>query len=983
MSDAARSGFIKANRYQILKTLGQGGFGLTYLAHDVLLNRKVVIKEMFLQGSVRTTDGIEFPSQLTRGEYRQYIHSFVSEARALAKFNSPHVVRVQDVFEWEDTAFLVMDYLEGQTLMGHLQQHGKLPPAEALRMARQLAQALEVVHQAGLLHRDIKPDNIFLTSAGTPVLIDFGAAREFQPGGNAQMSVILTHGFAPIEQYSHSGKFGPYTDLYALAATLLFAVTAKMPPLSVERLQEDLPLPEIPAQYAPGFRRAIVRGLGVRPTDRPANAQEFLALLDGGRDDFGAWELAGQIQAQGQHQAVRSRLIAQALLVVFSRQQRELPTVHHIDELKYALERSLALLSVWQEGLKLIYGDAEDVPALLATDLQVAVNGLTTPQALTDFMAGLSQAAALPAAAQLASPPTTQWQAPAQKSASVHHTPIQAKFAEFRLLKLSDRPIRDIGFLSPTQGVYALSAAGELSVYHGVTGDVIGTRPNVLAVAGNKEGLWSAEPGLLQQVSFQAKVLNAAYPFPDHAVSLAVGPGVVAAAGQQGTLQVSQGGSSQVIHWTEQEASPPQELQFSPDSRALLVRDEHKVSALDPKTLRLLRSFSLGAHAVTAFALSSDSQRVATAHGNQIVLWDFQSGRVVQRLVSPGTDTTHSLFFNPAGSILGVLSDALYLISSSTGKVIAAHQAGGGRLVKARISSSGRMIALGGIHHAELLHLSRLTYQALPDLNSEPKTAPLTPPSSAPRSPQSHAPLSEIVDRPEPTPPPSSPSTFGSSFMSLKGLPLPHAQAKATAAEPRKASDSVRTASTQPMVTPPLQGAPVLPYQECRLPSQADFNLTGRPLRQIADLLLEVVQVEGPVARQEAYRRVVNAHGLSKVGSRIAQYLDAAVELLEAGGQAVVRGDFLWPSLMSAAQPPVRNRQALTTRAVDLVCDEELLAAARIVQAQHAELGGAELAAAVNRLLGFSRLTLSAAQRIQQLLDRPYLQADAAPMETL
>lgn len=196
----------------------------------------------------------------------------------LASFNDPGIVKVMNYFEENSTAYLVMEFLEGSTLGGLIEKRGPMPPGVVFEVARSVAKTLELIHQRGLLHRDIKPDNIFFNQTGRIVLIDFGSVRAFVAGKTLSHTRLVTPGYAPLEQYGNSGRFGPYTDIYALGATLLHALTGQMPPPATD-LMLGTPLPPMPDSTLPGLRLAVMRAMALRVEDRPQSAHALLAVL--------------------------------------------------------------------------------------------------------------------------------------------------------------------------------------------------------------------------------------------------------------------------------------------------------------------------------------------------------------------------------------------------------------------------------------------------------------------------------------------------------------------------------------------------------------------------------------------------------------------------------------------------------------------------------------------------------------------------------
>ena len=272
------------HEYRIDQVLGVGGFGITYLAWDSHLEKAVAIKE-YLPGELaaRGPDGTVTPLSAEReADYRWGLERFLQEARTLARFEHPNIVRVLRYFEANRTAYMVMDYERGDPLKTML-QHRPQPPENLLKeLARPLLDGLALVHAGGFLHRDIKPENIVVRSSGQPVLIDFGAARNAIGGSTRSLTAVLTPGYAPLEQYSGEGKQGPWTDLYAFAGVLYRAVTNAAPPDAVSRLKEDQVAPRLAAvrgKYSEAFLRAIEWALAMDEKKRPQSVADWLKAL--------------------------------------------------------------------------------------------------------------------------------------------------------------------------------------------------------------------------------------------------------------------------------------------------------------------------------------------------------------------------------------------------------------------------------------------------------------------------------------------------------------------------------------------------------------------------------------------------------------------------------------------------------------------------------------------------------------------------------
>ena len=274
---------ILGGKYLIGRVLGEGGFGITYLGWDLNLDLKLAIKEYYPSGFVTRTGSNTNTVTPYRGEKTEFFATgrsrFINEAKTLAKFYTlPGIVAVRDFFLENGTAYIVMEFVEGETLKQRLARvGGKIAPTEVFELVRPLLRSLAQMHAAGLIHRDISPDNIMITPEGNVKLIDFGAARDYLDSGNRSLSVMLKPGYAPEEQYFARGEQGPWTDIYALCATIYRAITGITPPESVERQRHDeLKAPSaLGAPISPAQETALLRGLAVAHEERWQNTIEL------------------------------------------------------------------------------------------------------------------------------------------------------------------------------------------------------------------------------------------------------------------------------------------------------------------------------------------------------------------------------------------------------------------------------------------------------------------------------------------------------------------------------------------------------------------------------------------------------------------------------------------------------------------------------------------------------------------------------------
>ena len=277
-----RGSRLHQDKFSVGRVLGEGGFGITYKGAHRDLQRIVAIKELFPMDLDATRLGARVSVPATQADaFRRAQERALQEARAIAGFRSRSIVDVHDMFRENDTAYIVMEYLEGQTLEERIQREDRVPPDEVLQIAQALCEALAEVHAGRLLHRDVKPANIVLTADGRTVLIDFGSAREFQANRTQRHTRILTEKYAAPEQYLEEGRFGPYTDVFGLGATLYHALTGAPPPAAVDRLQgrRALALPDaLPASLAAALQQA----LELRVDGRLQSMAAFLDLITDG-----------------------------------------------------------------------------------------------------------------------------------------------------------------------------------------------------------------------------------------------------------------------------------------------------------------------------------------------------------------------------------------------------------------------------------------------------------------------------------------------------------------------------------------------------------------------------------------------------------------------------------------------------------------------------------------------------------------------------
>ena len=272
--------------YRLESVLGVGGFGMTYLCTDTHLDKRVAIKEFFPADlALREPDGgvVAINTQADES-YKWGLDRFIQEARTLAKFSHPHIVRVNRYFEANATGYMVMDYEDGESFNQILKDQPLPSEARLKEIIFPLLDGLQAVHETGFLHRDIKPANIFIRTNQSPVLLDFGVARQAVNGSTKSLTAVLTPGYAPLEQYSGQGNQGPWSDIYAMAGVLYRAYTNENPPDAVSRLKGDtVParLAQLRGRVSEPALNAMQWALSLDEKQRPATVEIWKRALEG------------------------------------------------------------------------------------------------------------------------------------------------------------------------------------------------------------------------------------------------------------------------------------------------------------------------------------------------------------------------------------------------------------------------------------------------------------------------------------------------------------------------------------------------------------------------------------------------------------------------------------------------------------------------------------------------------------------------------
>lgn len=280
---------LNGGNYRVIKSLGRGGFAITYLAEQVHTGRKVCIKEFFPENYYRrnsNTSALLLNNESASGLMQRFINKFIKEAQTISRLNHPNIIHIFDTFLENNTAYYVMEYVDGMSVEQYVNEHGAMSEGAAVNLIGQVSAALHYIHQQQMLHLDVKPGNIMIRrSDNQAVLIDFGLAKNYDETGSQTSAtpICVSHGFTPFEQYQRGGvsSFTPQTDIYSLGATFYFMLVGKEPPAATEVITNGLPA--MPQHISENSRNAITAAMQMRCSDRPSSVAEFMSIVMRGR----------------------------------------------------------------------------------------------------------------------------------------------------------------------------------------------------------------------------------------------------------------------------------------------------------------------------------------------------------------------------------------------------------------------------------------------------------------------------------------------------------------------------------------------------------------------------------------------------------------------------------------------------------------------------------------------------------------------------
>jgi WD40 repeat protein len=648
---ALPSGYQLAE-YTIDTVLGHGGFGITYLARDTALGAQVAIKE-FLPSEIAQRDNnmrvLPHPERQAVRDYQAGLKNFVKEARALAHFKHPNIVRVLRFLEANGTAYTVMEYEEGQSLADYLKRNGpRLDEQMVLRVFIPILNGLHAVHEARMMHLDIKPENIYLRKDGSPMLIDFGSARRAMTETKHVQRIALTHGYAPIEQYPDKGTPGAWTDVYAIGASMYRCISGKRPEDALTRYQATLKYqtdPLTPAMkvggkhYQPVLLECIDWALQIHAKDRPQSARELQDGLMGKRRQTGSQTMTRLNPLNPPKPAVAPAVASRSMKR--ARFRKSLRTVVNTGRMLIVLALIAAALigtSVFWNEIQAWFSSASEAPRASATSAPSIGSDYQLPAATPE-----PEPAAAPRKQGVAAAPVNVIAAPTQwvRTLSGHGDWIQS--VEFS----PDGRWLASGSADRTIIIWDVSSGAALGSLRGHEGAV-----NALAYSADGKWLASAsDDGSVRvwdgRTGGQRSTLRGS---GGSLFALAISPDarLVAAAGRDQTIFLWQLDSGARVTTLEGHTGDVFALAFTPDGQTL-------ASSGKDKTIRFWNvqggsaRATLPGHkdAVMSLAFSHDGRWLASGDAGQSVrIWDAVTFTHARTLANVGHSVL-SLAFSP------------------------------------------------------------------------------------------------------------------------------------------------------------------------------------------------------------------------------------------------------------------------------------------------------------------------------------------------
>ncbi len=733
-----------AGEYRLERVLGAGGFGITYQATDLPLNRSVAIKEYF-PSDFAAREGSRFvrsKSQNHDDDYRWGLDRFITEAKTLAKFDHPNIVRVFRTFQENNSGYMVLKFEEGRSFKAWLDGLGRPPSQTELdAIIAPLLDALTVIHANDFLHRDIAPDNIIIRADATPVLIDFGSARSDVAQNSRTVSALVKPGYSPFEQYAITGKQqGPWTDIYALAATLYHAVTGKRPADSPSRITQDelvAAASSARAQYRPGFLAAIDQALRLKVEERPATVGQWRHALFAETPKKGAEikpfpkPAIAKTRAIGKEEIPAARKIGKkpaaakpepAAAVIVAKA----PAVVQVRPPKAAKRRLMSLIA-----------DAKAAVGITETAKPKPVRPIEIADPATIVRRAPPAAPAKPAAAPRPKRERKPWlgpgwwrpaigltarlaiivavvtgivmlhdyEAPSRSTAPVSAVATATDVSLVRVIRGTGGAITSLVTIGDGDGLALAGEDGSVQIWNAGTGTMeralIGPLNEVTAIAAADGRLVAARrDGTVDMFDLKTGARTATLDKgdgPTWSVVFGRGDGRFLAAGQDTKIRLASA-NGRIESVFSGHGNAVYALAYAPGRRIIVSGGADKlVNVWDERRRRLLRSLEGHTDDVRAVAIDARTDLVASGSNDKnVIVWSLANGEKLRQL-SGHTDRVLGIAFAPNGRMLASASadGTAKLWSLETGEVLATYVGHIGAVKSLAFLPDGRLATAG------------------------------------------------------------------------------------------------------------------------------------------------------------------------------------------------------------------------------------------------------------------------------------------------